>query len=59
MNKGIRFTDEFKQDAVAQVVRSARLLNGSGSAPSRCTLGRRSLRSRQASDLKWRIKLQR
>ncbi len=65
MNKGIRFTDEFKQDAVAQVVergyavsevaerlgtplpgrRFAGQICREG-APSRCTLGRRSFRSR-------------
>lgn len=52
MNKGIRFTDEFKHDAVAQVVERgyavsevAEQLSGWGSAPSHCTLGRRNLRS--------------
>ncbi|MCL4146764.1 UNVERIFIED_CONTAM: hypothetical protein GTU68_030844 [Idotea baltica] len=38
-------------------MRSARWLNGLGSAPSRCTLGRHSLRSHQALDQKWRNRL--
>ena len=34
MNKGIRFTDEFKQDAVAQVVQRVNYTNGNASTTS-------------------------
>ena len=49
MSKGIRFTDEFKRDAVAQVVERgyavSEVAERLGLASSRCTLGRHSFRS--------------
>ena len=56
MSKGIRFTDEFKQDAVAQVVERgyavSEVAERLGISPNRFTLGDRSLRSRRVSG--WR-----
>ncbi|MFT5631240.1 MAG: transposase-like protein [Gammaproteobacteria bacterium] len=53
MNKGIGFTDAFKQGAVAQVVERSYAVSelslGWGSTPNRFALGRRNLRSRRAS----------
>ena len=66
MNKVTRFTDEFKRDAVAQVVERgcavsevADRLIGWGSAPNHCTLGRRSFRSNRMYELTFWIRLQR
>lgn len=51
MNKAIRFKDEFKWDAVAQVVsvgmRSEKWRNVWGSAPNQFTYGRLRFRSRR------------
>ena len=63
MNKGIRFTDEFKQDAVARLLsvdmRLAKWRNVWGLALTPCTLGRPSLRSRHVSDQRLLNRLQR
>jgi hypothetical protein len=49
VNKGMRFSDEFKRDSLVQVVDrgyavTVRWLSGWGSAPSRCTQERHNSR---------------
>ena len=60
MNTGKRFTDAFKQDAVAQVVGRgyavSEVAERLGISTSLCTHGNRSLRSHHVSDQRLRIR---
>jgi transposase-like protein len=61
MNKGIRFTDEFKRDAVAQVVERgyavSEVAERLGIIPSRCTRGSRSFQSHRMYEPRFWIRL--